>query len=365
MKSIMLPVTLFCYLFMNAQGDKKEMKSEERFQTVKMLKYPNVDRLETTVSISDIQVIPVVCDSMRLGYSTKGMMGGVITLTPDKPLTAFLQDHLQKMYKREYKKNGSRILFVIKELRVGDRQSVDLYAYTRFDADAYISDNGEQYRKLYTLDTVFVAALGVDVSGGHAETIEKALKFLLKRSLQNAEISQLEKPEELTIEQITAGVNKRYNIPILTDQVFKDGAYKNFEEFVNNSPSLIDYETVIDKKGRATILNTAKETLTIWGVCKQGEISKYYDGALIAIERSGNRFIISDYVSKTNRMKANQAKNALIGAGIGGVLGGFYYFSAMSDAEIPLLVNSYSYINQPEKQPVATAIDMKTGYFTF
>ncbi len=365
MKLVMLSVILFCYSFINAQADKKKKKNEERFQIVKMLKFPNVDKLETTVPISDIQVISVVCDSIRLGYSTKGMMGGVISLTPDKPFTAFLQDHIYKMYKRDFKKNGSKILLVIKELRVGDRQSTELFAYTRIDADTYISNNGEQYKKLYTIDTVFVAALGTDVSGGHAEMIEKALKFLLKQSVQKAEIPQQEKMEELTIQQIIVGSNKRFDIPIFTDNVFKDGAYRNFEEFLNNNPSVVDYKTIVDEKGKATIINAAKEKLNVWGICEQGIISKYYDGALIAIERSGNRFIISDYVSKVNKMKGAQAKNALIGAGIGGALGGFYYYSEMLKIQMPLLVNSYPYISLPEKQPMASALDLKTGYFSF
>jgi hypothetical protein len=175
----------------------------------------------------------------------------------------------------------------------------------------------------------------------------------------------------LTIDQITEHARQQKSIPILSDSVYRDGAYANFEEFLQNRPSVMEYELVTGAKKEITIIktdqNAAKKTIRIWGLCKGGEIYKYYEQTLIPIEKEGARFIISDYVIKTSRKNNNFFYNAMIGGAIGGLAGGMYTLAANANNVNgkPLLVKSIPYISIPEKQPEATCIDMKTGEFSF
>jgi hypothetical protein len=337
---------------------------------MKMQKYPVVDEFETSKAISGIQVIQLVSDSFRLGYSTRGLSSYVATIRSDKNLTDFLQQHLNRMYKKQYKKEGRKILLVIKELREGEKEAYipyayhDIYTYTKLNADTYISEDGNLFTKVYNIDSVFVNEIAV-TTGDHAESIEKALKFLVKKAILYGETAIEKIVEKMTTDQIVTTSKPKPDPPIITTEIYKDGAYKNFEEFLNNNPSITDFETIADKKKKVDILNAAKDTIAIWGFCKNWEIYKYYEKTLVPIEKQGNGFIISDYVENKTRRNKNLNNAFLIGSIIGGGIGSVINVTAWFREGQPLLVKSYSYIDDAKHQPEAILINMKNGEFSF
>ncbi len=374
-------VFLIFYTF-SAGGQTAPKTTKEKFRTIKMQKFPIVDKFETEISVSDIQVLQLVRDSFRLGYSTKGSGQYVVTIKAAKPLTTFLQEHVTKMYKKQYKNDGIKILLVIKELREGEKEAyipyayTRLYAYTNLHADAYFSDDGNMFTKIYSLDSVFVNQLGANMASGHSDCIEKALKLVIKRSLLHIDATPVQTADKTSTTQIIASSKLQLDIPILTNEDYKEGAYKNFDEFLNNNPTVTDFEPIVNKKRKVNIINTAKDTLVIWGFCKKGEIYKYYDKALVPIEKQGNGFIISDYVKSKTRRNHNIGSASLIssfsGFGLGpginllaGAVGSAINVTAWFREGQPLLVKSYSYIDDTEHQPEATCIDMRTGAFGF
>ena len=377
MKTISLILLISFAFSVNAQ---KSQIPKEKFLTMKMQKYPIVDDFETTKTISDINVIQLVSDSFRLGYSTKGGNDYVATINTDKPLTDFLQQHLKKMYKNQFKKGGSKILLVLNELREGEKDSYmpyayhDVYTYTLLNADTYISENENLFTKVFSIDSVFVNQLNI-TTREHAENIEKALKFLVKKTILYGEPAGEEIADKMTTEQIVKNskLQLKRNEPILTNEFYKDGAYKNFQEFLNNNPSITDFEPIVSKKKKIDIINTAKDTIEIWGFCKNGEIYKYYENVLVPIEKQGNGFIISDYVENKTRRNKNLKNAALVGLvagsaiGIvaGGAIGSIFNVTAWFREGKPLLVKSYSYIDDAKHQPEATCINMRTGEFSF
>jgi hypothetical protein len=371
MKKILM-IILICYAcFANAQNEKVTTNKPEQFLTIKLDKFPIADFPENSMPVSGIQLIQLVNDSVNLGYALKGLTGTVVMLKPAKPLNDFLQEHIARMYKHEYKKNGAKMLWVLKDLHFGERLSTLRYIYTGFKADAYISKDGNLFKKVSSMDTVLIAEADGVVTRAYGLDIENAFKGLVKKIFKEGENMLNQSAEEKTVEQIVDQSKQNMTLPILTDTVYNEGAYASFREFIQNKPSILNFESVATEKSGIKFIkpgsNSQTETLAVWGICQKGEIYKYHEGSLIAIEKHGNGFIISNYKENTNRTNHNLFFSRMAAAQVGGIAGGLIAYNAYNQARAKqqLLVKSIPYINEPDKLPVATCIDMKTGEFSF
>lgn len=379
MKTILFFTLLICGLWVNAQ---KRNPLKEKFVKIDMAKLPIADFPDNAIAVSGIRVMQNLSDSFRMGYAHKGPEIG--TLIFKEPVTEILQKQVNRMYKHEYKKNGATLFWVINDLRFGAKLSADDYSakrlapaaidcsFTRFNADAFISADGNLFKKVCSIDTIFLI---LNVPSGHGDDLEYALRALLRRTLLTGKDVLENKADEFTIEQIAYRSAQKPAIPILIDSNYRDGAYTNFAEFLANNPSIKTYETVVSKKKKVAIVNAVEnntDTLNVWGICKKGEIYKYYQEFLIPIEKQGNGFIISGYIEKTSRRNTNYA-NASLAATFTGLYTGvptLFLNMGITIAAVflsgkPLLVDSIPYIDETEKQPVATCIDMRTGNFSF
>jgi hypothetical protein len=96
------------------------------------------------------------------------MIGNVVILKFERPLTEVLQEQIKRMYKHEYKKSGAEIFLVVRDLRLGEKGLLMERSYTHFDADAYLSKSGGLFTKVCTIDTVLV----FENSPGHGSNID-------------------------------------------------------------------------------------------------------------------------------------------------------------------------------------------------
>ena len=193
MKTTLLGIFIFFGLSVNAQKEKKQTSSKEKFVKIDMAELPIADFPENSIHVSGIRVIQNLTDSVRMGYAHKGIDYSIATLIFKKPLSEILQKQVNRMYKHEYKKDGATIFWVIKDLRFGAKLGATDYSvariipggtidcsYTRFNADAYISTDGNLFKKVCTVDTVFLV---LNMAGGHGPDLENALRVLLKKTL--------------------------------------------------------------------------------------------------------------------------------------------------------------------------------------
>ncbi|MEO6252773.1 MAG: hypothetical protein ABIO79_05685 [Ferruginibacter sp.] len=379
MKASFLFILLFFGLSVNAQKEKKETP-KEKFVKIDMPELPIAEFPENSIPVSGISVVHTLNDSVRMGYAQKGLDNAIATLIFKKPVSEILQKQVNRMYKHEYKKDGATIFWVIKDLRFGAKLGATNYtrvhlsieptiycSYTRFSADAFISANGSLFKKVCSIDTVFLV---LNMGGGHGPDLENAFRVLLKRTLLKGKDVLEQNSSGFIIEQITDLAAKKINPPILVDSNYVEGVYANYAEFLANSPSVKNFETVVTKKKKVKLVNVTenmpKDTLTAWGICKNGEIYKYYEEELIPIEKKGSGFIISGYVENTTRHN-NNLFNAGLGTGFAGELIANIpiYITVTIISGKPLLVNDIPYIDDPKVQPLATCIDMRTGGFSF
>lgn len=370
MKSILIIFLLRSSFWLKSQSSSKPAIEPEESINIKLARFPIADFPKKSIIVSDIRIIQMVRDSVKMGYALKGMDNYVVVLKITKPLTAFLQDHIYRMYKHEFKKEGLKILLVLKDIRMGEKTGFMEYSYGGFNMDAYISGNGELYKKACNLDTVFVTESGGDVSKWHGEDIENAIRILVKRTLVVAKNTTGLVAEEMTINQIMAQPYHDLNLPILNETLYNEGAYANFDEFLQNKPSIVNYEPVLVNKKRIKFISRHQDkntdTINIWGICKDGEIYKYHEEYLVPIEKQGTGFIISDFIKNSNRRNRNIVFLSMMGGIVGGVAGGVTVgLVANASKNKLLLVKSIPYITNPNKQPVASCIDMKTGQIGF
>jgi hypothetical protein len=370
MKTILLSAFCLYSLILHAQDKSKTSKEPGESISIKLSKYPIADFPNKSVPVSDIRIAQFVSDSVIVGYALKGTDNYVVNLKITKPLTDLLQDHIYKMYKNDFKKDGIKMLWVLKELRLGEKVGFLEYSYARVNIDGYISADGILFTKACSLDTVYVSESGGDVSKWHGDDIEKAFSVFSKRVLQFAGNTHNIGQQQKTVQEILNQSYQNSNVPILTATVYNEGIYKNFGEFLQNKPSVTDYQTtVIDKNIiKFTNKNTAGtvDTVDMWGICKSGEIYKYYKESLIPIEKQGTGFIVSDFIKNSNKRNRNVAFFSLMGGIAGGIIGGAAVGLAVNAVKNKLiLVESIPYINKPAKQPVASCINMETGEFSF
>jgi len=240
--------------------------------------------------------------------------------------------------------------------------------YTRFYATAYTPAEGVLYREITGIDTVFVRESGGDATSLHGENIQDALKVLLKQTLNVLKNGNTASAVTISLEQIRSLNDKGYDMPILNAKVYNEGAYASFEEFLQNKPSISTYLPVKFGKKKIKLIqmkdNNEADTLSVWGLCKNGELYKYEEDYLIPIEKQGNGFIISNYVKLSSR-KNNNSLGLMFG--LLGVIGDEIIKAQeeKKQTEKLMFVKSIPYIQKEHKQPEACCIDMKTGQLAF
>ena len=382
MKAILLISFIISFSSVNAQPGKNNSNDQVEVAALKMPKFPIADFPKKSIPVSGIQIIQMLRDSIIVGYAMKGMDNHIVALVPEKQPTLFFNEAINKMYKSEFKEAGAQLLWVINDLRIGEKMGINQFSYLRFNADAYISKDMLEYKPVCSLDTVLMNESGGDQTVWHGEDIENAFRLLLKRTFKTCKDVLDQNIAGSSIEKIKEQSKPRIDLPILTNGAYREGAYADFEEFLQNSPSIINFRVFsIGREKKIKIVkvsqNNQTDTVNIWGFCKDGEIYKYNDGSLVSIERGRNGFIISNYVAQANRRNSGLGLSGFVGLGVmmggmvGGAVSGLVFGLGTSknykggDPGPPLLIKSIPYITKSKKQPEATCIDMKTGELSF
>ncbi len=227
-----------CLSFHALAQESTEIKSHQiREKVIKMPRYSIGDFPKKSTPISRIIILPILWDSMRLGYVQKGLEGEISVVKPSKPLTSFLQDHFDKIYKNDFKPGAAVLLWVVKDLRIAERTTFsEELSYTRFNVDAYISSDGNNYSKLSSMDTVFVYRGGADATAWHGENIEGFFKMLLLQGFAKSKEVLAAVNQGTSINEITNNITQQRRAPVLETDTYAEGVYSNFIDFLNNKP---------------------------------------------------------------------------------------------------------------------------------
>lgn len=365
-------LTLFVFAAVPALAQKDQ--KEQEYLTVKFQKFPIANFPENAAPVSSIRLIQKMADSTDLGYALKGMSGRVIKIKPAKPLTGFFQEHINRMYKSEYKKDAPTMLWLLHDLHMSGKTVGIRYAYTRIIADAYLSDEGGLFAKLFSMDTTLITESTDLFTSDPATAIEDAFRLLTKRSFQSAGDGSFRTVKGITLEQIAQQSGQNISLPVFTDTLYTEGVYANFAEFQQNKPSITSYKKINLEKNKTRLVkaesNSDTGSINAWGVCEKGVIYKFDDGYLVMIEKQANGFVISGYTETMSRINRDFYYKRMSGAPVGGITGALISVEAYKAAlntlmDKVILVKSIPYITDPLQQPIASCIDMKTGEWSF
>lgn len=315
----------------------------------------------TPINISDIQIINAVSDSSLLGYVQTGMFNKWMEAVPDKPYTEYLQSFVDHRYSLTYKKDATKLIWIIQELRISERTfNMSEKSFLHFKAISFAGNSNETFRLITELDTILVEG-GMDVTHKHGKNIAHALQILLDQSLtKNALLQNTDYPV-YTMSAIKEKALQRYNVPALQTKEHADGIYLTFKEFLNDQPSIsniaysLEHNSVrfyhTDSNGKKIFVDK------FWGVRKNGMLLKQYYDLLIPIEQKQNGIALSSYLSSV-RQNNNATLLYMMG---GGLIGGAISGAVAGGSSILPLVENIPYIRR--KAPWASSVDIETGEF--
>ena len=224
--------------------------------------------------------------------------GTVATLTP------FLNSKLGLSF------SGGAVVLTcfLKQLRITEVDSVHklkndkkLYHRLRFEAEGYFNSS-ERYYPALRLDTTMVSF--ADNKNKVAVIRELLAAFAAKAAA--ADVAKILKRTGYSIEELDKRYKQRFYKPILQATQLNEGVYKSFAEFINNNPSVGQYEFKKDKK--ATILYTKTggndwfPDRKVFGFCDGKVIWINVDNTFHPLIRQGNTFeFLVDYYTVNNR----------------------------------------------------------------
>ncbi|TWW01899.1 hypothetical protein [Chitinophaga pinensis] len=356
-----LTVSLLLVQFLAAKAqyptDNDLPAKSEKVKKIK-LSSQAADISAPAVPIAGITVIPACGDTLRLGFVQVGMANKRISAVPNKPWNAYLQDFADTRFKPALTASGAQLLWVVEDLRINERTfAMSEKAYVRLKANAYLSKDNAHYQHISTLDTVLLRG-GMDVTSKHDENIAEVFGLLWNKSIDAANTAT--ENATLTVTDIVSKEQNRFALPILQTTTYKPGVYKTYQEFLENKPSIEKFN--VEVKRRDVIIQEVGTNDNIgpvvenpWGICKDGELYIYYKERLIPIEKSGNSFVISNYLEASNRRNQSLFWGGLIG-GVGGAALGLTTSGLFNVETIPYITR---------QQPEATTLDIDNGTLMF
>jgi len=316
------------------------------------------------IDISGIEIMNAVSDSSILGYIQTGMFNKWKPAAADKPLTEYLQSFVDKRYTPIYKAGATKLLWVIQEIRIGERTfSMSERGFLHFKAISYAGDSNGKFRQVAVLDTILIRG-GMDVTHKHGDNIADALQLLFTRSSSAPQANDT----GYTTSEIREKALARYNVPALQAKEHTDGIYLTFQEFINDKPSITNIAYDLDNKVVRFFYTDSTGNKTyidkFWGVRKDGMLLKQYYNLFIPIDQNQTSIYLVDYLAISRRNNTAIAWRS-VGAGIaGGLVGGAIAGASGATSTtggIPLVEN-VPYIRK--KAPFATRVDIETGEFS-
>ncbi|QHS58796.1 hypothetical protein [Chitinophaga agri] len=316
------------------------------------------------MDISGIEIINAVSDSSLLGYVQRRVFDQWVEAVPDKPYTTYLQSYIDQRYQSVYKPGTAKLVWVIQELRIGERGfSMIDKSFLRLRAIAFAGNDVDAFRLISRLDTILTKN-STELTEKHVENISTAMDILLKQSLIRGASAQKSDSPAYTKDMIKENALARYKVPALQQKAHADGIYLTFKEFIHDQPSIptvtysLEHNAVrfyyTDSSGNKTFIDK------FWGVRKNGILLKQYDDVLIPIEQKQHSIVVINYCLPADGVNATVVVPTMLGGLIGAAIAEAASSRSTLVGKLPVVKN-IPYIRK--RAPLATSVDIETGEF--
>jgi hypothetical protein len=262
------------------------------------------------VPFRTVEVMDVRFDQSNIGTinhvkkanSTRVKSKQSIAVFPDS-FHRYLPQVLQKQLVFQKEVEDTLVLFV-KQFRVSDRiyngMNLELEPefFLRLSFSAFSKKSGRLTR-LFSVDDLFAWEIPTDripkedvMKAYREEALVDILhKVLVQRNWQNRGAS-------FDLAVVQQGIQKRFQLPVLTNSLPRVGVYATFKEFKQNTPSLLDMR--LEMKGEKLVSITEAsgkpvELKNYWGVSTGKKRYIIFRNELHELFPSGNSFYFKSY----------------------------------------------------------------------
>lgn len=250
---------------------------------------------------SRIAFIDVRYDTSFIAISYEPLSGTYILNTKcdlKRGLEASFSSYFMDYFKGSFSNNDAELICYVKKFSIipegsmavmfKDPNSNERPNNIDFEAECYYKCNDSLYPAV-RIDTSYMQRSG-PLKRSYMEVTKKVL-YPLTEKLKNIDSLKIRKRNAYTLQQIRDRYQSRFNLPILKTNQYKKGIYKNFKEFINNSPSVTAFRTETEDIFISLYdLNGSKINKGIFGFSDGENCYIYSSGYCTPLIRVGNSF---------------------------------------------------------------------------
>lgn len=268
-----------------------------------------VKKLDTSNdSIASIQVVSDLADSVFIGILPSTFPNVRTNVVIPEGVQIWLQDYVSQQFSGSFQPNGKELLWMINAIRIGkDSSARGAVSFTKLMAEIYTGTKGA-YQLQNTFDTTITSA---ELTTDFGESLTIAIIALYNNSVKPNRKVRQNLNKRVSQSALMEAADASEDFKILADSIYPTGVFVTFNEFVNNSPSIGKFYTMVDTGTKEVQVYQVYEDSTstlladLWGICVNNELYRYKNGQLYAIEKEGEGFTLSKYIDF--RRRKNQA----------------------------------------------------------
>lgn len=222
---IILTVCISAFFFSSAVKTVHAQKVTETF------KFENILTPRHSTYFNDFNLIDLREDTASIGIVQKGLLNKKATLVCEPPLN----EQLKTVFKQLTKDNSSNteLILLLQQLNFSEATYTSKEIGILQIRGVFFAKKNDQYSKLLEIDTLQTVQ-GVDVT---RQLIKKGSSYLIK--LVDSALNIL--PKNFNLNDLSYLIKydslQKANLPLYTVKDYKNGAYRTYEELVNQTPS--------------------------------------------------------------------------------------------------------------------------------
>ena len=172
-----------------------------------------------------------------------------------------LDTYFNEFYKENLSATNSELLCYVKKFSINPRGTMEVNAdpietvnHIELEVECYYK-TGDTLFPATRIDTLYNTRVS-EIRFSFPELVKDILQPLIEKVSQ-IDSAKVHKRNAYTLQQIQNRYQERFALPILTNNEYKRGIYKNFQEFKNNAPSVTQF--TIRYNNFSTILYDSNE----------------------------------------------------------------------------------------------------------
>ena len=336
MKMTLVLGLIFFYQYARAQNEVINLDTE-------------VQGNKISVPFAGIKIIDARFDKSNIGivtsYKHAKKIGRTIPAVFPDSLPAYLFKILHEIL--VFNSNRKDTLVVLfKQFRYTDHEDLvnrqnGLECLLKVSVSFY-SFGERGWSKLYSVNTIFSDNFMryYRIYGDKINIRCKAISDMLASLFYKAQWTP--NKEVFSSKDVFEGLKKRFAIPAISDTIFKEGLYKTFKDFKENSPTTTAIRIIYNGKKPVSILDSSGKEIKYaeyWGLCDGKARYILFKNKFWLLEKSDNSFKFLSYLSPDDFSRIDAGDN-LMRHGL--ILGSIDNFASTAETK------EYFYINMDE-----------------